>query len=243
MLLAMAPSPTLDHNMAAGELLFQMRTQLPSRLAAALDMDVDLQLVPGDQPATVRKPDLIVIERHERDRLRGKRGIVRAESVRLVVEIVSPGSRRMDYVIKRAEYAGCRHTALLDHRPELTDQRARAAPHRRTRLRRGIRGEWRILRSLARADEDRPRQAGRLTSPCRSPEPAYPGRMAGKDIDRIRARSAWATVKESPVIAAIAVAPVVVVLGVVWWLTNGFVAFLLLVLLGVGVVVGGKLLK
>ncbi|RBO90831.1 hypothetical protein DFR74_105237 [Nocardia puris] len=44
-------------------------------------------------------------------------------------------------------------------------------------------------------------------------------------------------------IAAIAVAPVVVVLGVVWWLTNGFVAFLLLVLLGVGVVVGGKLLK
>ncbi|MBF6211470.1 hypothetical protein [Nocardia puris] len=67
--------------------------------------------------------------------------------------------------------------------------------------------------------------------------------MAGKDIDRIRARSAWATVKESPVIAAIAVAPVVVVLGVVWWLTNGFVAFLLLVLLGVGVVVGGKLLK
>lgn len=67
--------------------------------------------------------------------------------------------------------------------------------------------------------------------------------MAGKDIDRIRARSAWATVKESPVIAAIAVAPVVVVLGVVWWLTNGFVAFLLLVLLGVGVVVGGKLFK
>ncbi|MBF6211471.1 Uma2 family endonuclease [Nocardia puris] len=114
--LAMAPSPTLDHNMAAGELLFQMRTQLPSRLAAALDMDVDLQLVPGDQPATVRKPDLIVIERHERDRLRGKRGIVRAESVRLVVEIVSPGSRRMDYVIKRAEYAdaGIPHYWIID---------------------------------------------------------------------------------------------------------------------------------
>ncbi|MEU2252634.1 hypothetical protein [Nocardia xishanensis] len=67
--------------------------------------------------------------------------------------------------------------------------------------------------------------------------------MSGKEIDRIRARSAWATVKESPVITAIAVAPFVVVLGVVWWLTNGFVAFLLLVLLGVGLVVGGKLLR
>ncbi|AXK84360.1 hypothetical protein IU443_00375 [Nocardia farcinica] len=67
--------------------------------------------------------------------------------------------------------------------------------------------------------------------------------MAGKDVDRVRARSALATVKESPVITAIALAPVVVVLGVVWWLTNGFVALLLLVLLGVGVVVGGKLLR
>ncbi|WP_280484043.1 hypothetical protein [Nocardia farcinica] len=67
--------------------------------------------------------------------------------------------------------------------------------------------------------------------------------MPGKDVDRVRARSALATVKESPVITAIALAPVVVVLGVVWWLTNGFVALLLLVLLGVGVVVGGKLLR
>ncbi|MGV9819992.1 hypothetical protein [Nocardia xishanensis] len=67
--------------------------------------------------------------------------------------------------------------------------------------------------------------------------------MPGKEIDRIRARSAWETVKESPVITAIAVAPFVVVLGVVWLLTNGFVAFLLLVLLGVGLVVGGKLLR
>ncbi|MFD4428319.1 hypothetical protein [Nocardia sp. NPDC058497] len=67
--------------------------------------------------------------------------------------------------------------------------------------------------------------------------------MAGKDIDRIRARSAWETVKESPVITAIAVAPVVLVLGVVWALTNGFVALVLLALLAVGVVVGGKLLE
>jgi hypothetical protein len=66
--------------------------------------------------------------------------------------------------------------------------------------------------------------------------------MPGKDIDRVRARSALATVKESPVITAIAVAPFVVVLGLVWWLVGGFAAFVLLIVLGVVVVVGGKLL-
>lgn len=64
-----------------------------------------------------------------------------------------------------------------------------------------------------------------------------------EEIDRIRARSAWATVKESPVITAIAVAPIVVVFGLVWWLIGGWQAFLLLVLAGVGVVVGRKLLR
>ncbi|WP_432421407.1 hypothetical protein [Nocardia carnea] len=64
-----------------------------------------------------------------------------------------------------------------------------------------------------------------------------------EEIDRIRARSAWATVKESPVITAIAVAPIVMVFGLVWWLLGGWAAFLLLVLLGVGAVFGGKLLR
>ncbi|MGW0004875.1 hypothetical protein ACWDT6_13670 [Nocardia grenadensis] len=64
-----------------------------------------------------------------------------------------------------------------------------------------------------------------------------------KEIDRVRARSAWATVRESPVITAIAVAPVVVVFGLVWWLIGGWAAFLLLVVLGAGVVFGGKLLR
>ncbi|WP_454198500.1 hypothetical protein [Nocardia sp. Marseille-Q1738] len=67
--------------------------------------------------------------------------------------------------------------------------------------------------------------------------------MPGKDIDRVRARSAWATVKESPVITAVAVAPFALALGVVWWLFGGFAAFVLLVILGAVVVVGGKLLR
>ncbi|MFJ1459816.1 hypothetical protein [Nocardia wallacei] len=64
-----------------------------------------------------------------------------------------------------------------------------------------------------------------------------------KEIDRIRARSALETVKENPVIAAIAAVPVLIVLGVVWALTNWFVALVVLVLLGAVVVVRGKLLR
>ncbi|WP_040796872.1 hypothetical protein [Nocardia higoensis] len=67
--------------------------------------------------------------------------------------------------------------------------------------------------------------------------------MTGKKVDRVRARSALETIRESPFIAAVALAPVVAVLAVVWWLTNGWIAFLLLVLLGAGVVLGGKFLR
>jgi ABC-type bacteriocin/lantibiotic exporter with double-glycine peptidase domain len=64
-----------------------------------------------------------------------------------------------------------------------------------------------------------------------------------KVIDRIRARSALETVKESPFIATVALLPVVAVLGVVWWLTNWFVALIVLVALGAVVVVRGKFLS
>ncbi|MFF0489726.1 hypothetical protein ACFYTQ_11985 [Nocardia sp. NPDC004068] len=64
-----------------------------------------------------------------------------------------------------------------------------------------------------------------------------------KEIDRIRARSALETVRESPVIALIAALPVLAVLGVVWWLTNWFVALIVLVLLGAVVVVRGRLIR
>ena len=71
---------------------------------------------------------------------------------------------------------------------------------------------------------------------------AYPEVMS-QEIDRNRARSALETVRESPVIAAIALAPVVVVLGVVWWLTNWFVALVLLIILGVVVVARGRIVR
>ncbi|MQY19234.1 hypothetical protein [Nocardia macrotermitis] len=64
-----------------------------------------------------------------------------------------------------------------------------------------------------------------------------------KEIDRIRARSALETIKESPLIAAIALLPVLAVLGVVWWLTNWFVALVLLIVFGVVVVVRGRIIS
>lgn len=50
------------------------------------------------------------------DRVRAEGGILRAAEARLVVEIVSPGSRRMDYVTKRGEYAdaGIGHYWIVD---------------------------------------------------------------------------------------------------------------------------------
>ncbi|MFI1920255.1 hypothetical protein [Nocardia sp. NPDC020380] len=55
-----------------------------------------------------------------------------------------------------------------------------------------------------------------------------------KDIDRMRARSALETIKDQPVITAIAALPVLVVFGVVWALA-GFGWALLLLLIGGGV--------
>lgn len=83
---------------------------------------------------------------------------------------------------------------------------------------------------------------GREKGPDGRVAAAYAGIMS-KEIDRVRARSALETIKESPLIAAVALLPVVVALGLVWWLTNWFVALVLLILLGVVVVVRGRIVR
>ena len=103
--LIMSPSPTPDHMIAIGELYAQLRAQVPHDSRAILDVDIDLQLAGEDQPGTSRRPDLVVVSRTEVDRVRAQGGLLRASSVSLVLEIISPGSRRTDLVIKRSEYA------------------------------------------------------------------------------------------------------------------------------------------
>ena len=103
--LIMSPSPTPWHQLAGARLHTQIESQLPADLVAIPDVDVDLQLAPPDQPGSSRRPDLVVVDRAELDRVRAEGGLLRASNVRLVVETLSPGSRRTDYVVKRGEYA------------------------------------------------------------------------------------------------------------------------------------------
>jgi Uma2 family endonuclease len=103
--LVMSPSPTPRHMVAAAELYVQLRSQLPANLRAVPDVDLDVQLAPDGQPGTARRPDLVVVEQAEFDRVEAEGGLLRAASTVLVVEIVSPGSRRTDNLVKRGEYA------------------------------------------------------------------------------------------------------------------------------------------
>ncbi|MEE6168126.1 MULTISPECIES: hypothetical protein [unclassified Mycolicibacterium] len=60
-----------------------------------------------------------------------------------------------------------------------------------------------------------------------------------KEIDRVRAQSALAVIKQHPGMVLFALSPVIVVLGVVWWLMGPGWAGLLLVAL---ILVGGAAL-
>lgn len=103
--LLMSPSPAVDHNIASGELLLQLAPHLPPDFRLVQDIDVNLELAEPEQPGFVRRPDLVVVRRDAVRRVKGGKGLLRASDVVLAVEIVSPGSRRTDYMIKRAEYA------------------------------------------------------------------------------------------------------------------------------------------
>ena len=103
--LVLSPSPTPRHMVVAAELYVQLRSQLPGHLRAVPDVDLDVQLAPADQPGTARRPDLVVVEQAEFDRVTRTGGLLRAANTVLVVEIVSPGSRRTDNLVKRGEYA------------------------------------------------------------------------------------------------------------------------------------------
>jgi Uma2 family endonuclease len=114
--LTMSPRPTIDHQVAMGNLYEELKRQLSPDAIAIQDVDVNLQLAPPDDPGTVRAPDIVVVDRAERARVRTEGGVLRASGVHLVVEIVSPGSKRTDRIIKHAEYAdaGISHYWILD---------------------------------------------------------------------------------------------------------------------------------
>lgn len=79
-------------------------------------VDIDLQLAGPEQPGFSRRPDLVIVQRGARRRVRAAGGLIRAGEVAVVAEIVSPGSRRTDHVTKRGEYAdaGIPHYWIVD---------------------------------------------------------------------------------------------------------------------------------
>jgi Uma2 family endonuclease len=104
-IMVMSPSPAPRHMIAGYALARQLEPQLPPDLQMVPEVDIDLELVPPDQPGSSRRPDLVVVDRAAIDRVDREGGLLRASEVRLVVEIVSPGSKRKDTVVKRHEYA------------------------------------------------------------------------------------------------------------------------------------------
>ncbi|RZS32248.1 Uma2 family endonuclease [Herbihabitans rhizosphaerae] len=101
----LSPNPSPDHNHASLNLAFQLHDQLPERHEVLLSLDVDLGLAPPDEPGFSRRPDVLVVERGARQRVREQGGMLRAEEVLIAVEVVSPSSRRTDNVHKRDDYA------------------------------------------------------------------------------------------------------------------------------------------
>ncbi|WP_209648749.1 Uma2 family endonuclease [Kibdelosporangium banguiense] len=116
--LLMSPSPKRRHVLGIRALARQIEDQLPGGFEweVLTEIDLDLGLVPPDQPGTVRQPDLMVGDGLAFERAEDNGETMKAADVLLVVEFVSPGSRRMDYKIKRSEYAdaGIRHYWIVD---------------------------------------------------------------------------------------------------------------------------------
>jgi Uma2 family endonuclease len=98
--LQMSPRPTFDHQLAIGFLVTQLNSSLARHSLVAV-AEVDVALVESFPPL-LRAPDVAVVSLADA-RAGLKRG--RADQVRLAVEIVSPGTARVDRVAKLAEYA------------------------------------------------------------------------------------------------------------------------------------------
>lgn len=103
--LVMSPFASPAHMFASARLVMQIEPCLPPSLVVLQEAEIDLQFVAPGEPGTVRRADLAVVHEDAYDRVAEEGGCFRPDEVRLVIEIVSPGTKRMDRVVKRAEYA------------------------------------------------------------------------------------------------------------------------------------------
>jgi Uma2 family endonuclease len=97
--LIMSPRPHPRHQRISRRLTRLLEDHLPDGLEAVPEIEVTTS---ASFPPSVRDPDIVVV----RDRVFEERSVrVPAADVVLVVEIVSPGSRGTDHVMKLHEYA------------------------------------------------------------------------------------------------------------------------------------------
>lgn len=108
--IVMTPRPRPLHQIVSGNLRQLIRENAPATLAVVQEVEVTVE---ARFPPTVRDPDLVLVNRSvvERNPVR-----IDASDVVLVIEIVSPGSRRTDRVMKAYEYAkaGIEHYWIVD---------------------------------------------------------------------------------------------------------------------------------
>lgn len=122
--LLVSPPPELPHQYLTGQLVALLSAQLPEpyRAAPAPGLYFDAR--------NYRIPDVVVFRR---ERLAG--GRLGPTDVLLAVEVVSPGSVRMDRVAKPAQYAagGIPHLWRVELQPlELVTSELRGAVYRQT---------------------------------------------------------------------------------------------------------------
>lgn len=97
--LIMSPRPHPRHQRIAIRLIRLLQDHLPEGFDAVPEIEV---LTSAAFPPSVRDPDIAVVPNRVFERRSAR---VPAADVVLVVEIVSPGSRGMDHVMKLHEYA------------------------------------------------------------------------------------------------------------------------------------------
>ncbi|MCE7007894.1 Uma2 family endonuclease [Kibdelosporangium philippinense] len=97
--LIVTPKPLPTHQRAAQRLAYWLDEQLPDGMTAVIDIEVT---VAADFPPIVRAPDVTIAYSTAVDQGTAR---ISAADVLCAIEIVSPGSKRTDRLVKPVEYA------------------------------------------------------------------------------------------------------------------------------------------
>lgn len=112
-ILVVSPRPVPPHQRVGNRLTHLLDEQMPPGWEAFTELEV---VVIDRDPATVRVPDVVVIPPD------WTRAQVPAAKVLIAVEVISPGSRRKDSLVKPLEYAeaGIPYYWVIDLEPPAT---------------------------------------------------------------------------------------------------------------------------